>query len=79
MWQQALYYGLVSRIESRRCLARRGLSNAELAKLSALPPSRIDRILDGRLARITLHDITVIAAVLGVPVYSLLLPPGSAV
>lgn len=60
-------------------LGEKGLSSAELAERSALPPSRIDRILDGRLARITLHDITVIAAVLGVPVYSLLLPPGSAV
>ncbi|WP_457355342.1 helix-turn-helix domain-containing protein [Sphingomonas sp. UYP23] len=53
-------------------LGDKGLSNKELAERSALPADRVDRILDGRLVGITFRDITVIAAVLETPVYSLL-------
>jgi transcriptional regulator with XRE-family HTH domain len=60
-------------------LGERGLSKEDLAERSALPSSRVDRILAGRLVPLTFRDMTVIAAVLGLPVHALLLPTGSAV
>jgi transcriptional regulator with XRE-family HTH domain len=63
----------------RALLGKKGLSDKKLAERSALPPSRIDRILAGRLVPLTFRDMTLIAAVLGVPVYALLLPTSPAV
>jgi transcriptional regulator with XRE-family HTH domain len=60
-------------------LGEMGLSKDELAERSALPSSRVDRILAGSLIPVTFRDMTVIAAVLGTPVYALLLPTGPAV
>lgn len=57
----------------------KGLSKENLAERSALPASRVDRILTGSLVPITFRDMTVIAAVLGVPVHALLLPASPAV
>jgi transcriptional regulator with XRE-family HTH domain len=60
-------------------LGEMGLSKDELAERSALPSSRVDRILAGSLIRVTFRDMTVIAAALGTPVYALLLPTSPAV
>ena len=60
-------------------LSEMGLSKDELAERSALPSSRVARILAGSLIPVTFRDMTVIAAVLGTPVYALLLPTGPAV
>jgi len=60
-------------------LGEMGLSQDELAERSALPSSRVDRILAGSLIPVTFRDMTVIAAVLGKPVYALLLPTSAAV
>jgi transcriptional regulator with XRE-family HTH domain len=60
-------------------LGEMGLSKDELAERSALPSSRVDRILAGSLVPVTFRDMTVIAAVLGTPVYALLLPTSAAV
>jgi ribosome-binding protein aMBF1 (putative translation factor) len=60
-------------------LGEMGLSKDELAERSALPASRVDRILAGSLVPVTFRDMTVIAAVLGTPVHALLLPTNAAV
>lgn len=60
-------------------LGEMGLSKDELAERSALPSSRVDRILAGSLVPVTFRDMTVIAAVLRTPVHALLLPTSSAV
>lgn len=60
-------------------LSEMGLSKDELAERSALPSTRVDRILAGSLVPVTFRDIIVIAAVLGTPVHALLLPTSSAV
>jgi len=60
-------------------LGEMGLSKDELAERSALPSNRVDRILAGSLVPITFRDMTVIAAVLGTPVHTLLLPTSAAV
>jgi transcriptional regulator with XRE-family HTH domain len=60
-------------------LGKMGLSKDELAERSALPSSRVDRILAGSLVPVTFRDMTVIAAVLGTSVHVLLLPTRAAV
>ena len=60
-------------------LGKMGLSKDELAERSALPSSRVDRILAGSLVPVTFRDMTVIAAVLGTSVHALLLPTSAAV
>jgi len=60
-------------------LGKMGLSKDELAERSALPSSRVDRILAGSLVPVTFRDMAVIAAVLGTPVHALLLPTNAAV
>ncbi len=68
---------LASRIKA--LLGSKGLSSEELAESSAISPSRIKRLLDGRSIRITANELTLIAAVLGTPVYSLFIPTASAI
>lgn len=58
----------------RALLGEAGLSSKELAARCKLPLKRIDSILEGRLIRITMRDMTVIAGVLGTPLYCLLVP-----
>ena len=63
----------------RALLGELGLSTEELVERSALPSRRVDRILAGSLVSVTFRDMTVIADVLGKPVYALLLPAGPAI
>ena len=58
----------------RALLGEAGLSGEELAARSELPAKRIEKILAGRLLRITLTDMAMIAGVLGTPLYDLLAP-----
>lgn len=51
----------------------------ELASRSAMPLRRIEHILLGRWLRLTLRDMTIIAAVLGTPLTDLLGPLDTAV
>lgn len=51
-----------------------GLTSADLAARSNLPVSRIERILRGGLIPLTLRDMSIIAGVLGTPLWSLLAP-----
>lgn len=51
-----------------------GLTSADLAARSDLPVSRIERILHGRLIPLTLRDMSIIAGVLGTPLWGLLAP-----
>jgi transcriptional regulator with XRE-family HTH domain len=51
-----------------------GLSTIDLADRSELPVERIENILTGRFFDITLRDMTIIAHVLGSPLYNLLAP-----
>lgn len=55
-------------------LSQSGLSSEELAERSAIPAKRIESILSGSLIRLTLRDMSLIASVLGTPLYCLLVP-----
>jgi len=59
---------------ARSALNELGLSILDLATRSALPASRVEQILHGRLARITLRDMALIASALGTPLFSLMGP-----
>lgn len=50
------------------------LESEALARLVDLPVTRIDKILTGRLVRITLDDMSRIACAFGVPLHDLLCP-----
>lgn len=67
---------LRSRIADRikALLGAKGLSSEELATRTALKPKRINHILSGRFIRLTANELTLIADVLGTPVYCLLVP-----
>jgi transcriptional regulator with XRE-family HTH domain len=56
----------------RALLEEKGIASEELAKWCSLSPSRLYRILHGRLIPITFRDMTIIAAVLGTPLSALL-------
>lgn len=56
-------------------LQQKGLDAGHLADLSELPIARIDRILKGNYARMTMKDMEIIARVLETALYSLLAPP----
>jgi len=57
-----------------RLLAASGLPMDELAARAELPASRVACILRGTLVPITLLDMTLIASVLGCPLFGLLAP-----
>ncbi len=63
----------------RALLGELGLSKDDLVERSALPSGRVDRILAGSLVPLTFRDLTIIGAVLGMPVHTLLLPTSPAV
>ena len=58
----------------RALLGEEGLTIAELAERAALPVGRVERILSGRFLRLTLSDMSTIAAVVGAPLFTLLAP-----
>ena len=58
----------------RNLLSNANLRSADLATLSKLPLSRIDKIIEGNLSRITLKDMEIIASVLETSVYDLVSP-----
>ncbi len=60
-------------------LGERGLTTGELATRAALPVGRVERILRGSFSRLTLREMSIIAGVLGAPLYSLLAPVDPAV
>ncbi|PZU06503.1 MAG: hypothetical protein DI605_18815 [Sphingomonas sp.] len=68
---------LRSRFGRRVCiiLEHANLKSTDLAARTGMPVARIERILSGRLARLTLRDMTLIAASLGMTT-DLLLAPG---
>ena len=63
---------------ARNALARLELTTLDLATRCALPASRVEHILDGRLTRVTLRDMALIASVLGTPLFSLMGPGDTA-
>ncbi len=56
-----------------------GLTPLDLATKCSLPVSRIENILKGQLARVTLRDMALIANVLGTPLANLLIPTEAAI
>lgn len=59
---------------ARGALSELGLTYLDLAVRCALPAKRVEHILHGRLAKITLRDMALIASVLGTPLFSLMGP-----
>jgi transcriptional regulator with XRE-family HTH domain len=59
---------------AKALLVEKGLSTEELAARSQMAVVRIEHILAGSLARLTLRDMTVIAGILGKPLECLLVP-----
>lgn len=57
-----------------RLLATRGLALDELAARAGLPVARVSSILRGTLVAMTLADMSLIAGVLGAPLFGLLAP-----
>lgn len=55
-------------------LGENGLTAEDLAERSAIPPTKLESILRGSLIGITIRDMSIIAAVLGTPLYYLLVP-----
>lgn len=55
-------------------LTETGISTEELAERSAIPAKRIQNMLNGSFIRITLRDMSIIAAALNTPLYNLLAP-----
>lgn len=63
----------------RILLARTGRTSADLAALSKLRVGRVEKILDGKYARLTVMDMDIIAGALATPLYSLLVPQETSV
>lgn len=63
----------------RVLLGETGLPIGELAARAALPVERVEQILRGSFAGLTLNDMSIIAGVLGTSLFSLLVPVEPAV
>ena len=63
----------------RASLVETGLSVGDLAERAELPAGRVRRILGGTLVRLTLRDMSIIAGVVGTPLFNLLAPAGAIV
>jgi len=62
-----------------KTLADLGLTPSDLAAKCSLPVGRVENILKGQLARITLRDMALIASVLGTPLANLMIPIEAAI